>query len=316
MAKLNSNFKGRLQKYFSLKIGAFPYRNGWLKSKCPYCGRDNKFGINLSANRCNCFRCGEHPSPLNLVLYLEQLDTYAEAIKLIESEKYSGYTFKEEEVEIRQKKPMYLPEGVFLLNQGDSVLARGARNYIKERGFDVEELSRKGWGYGTEGKYFGYIIIPFYERGTLSYFNARLFMGNGPRYNNPDVTDSGIGKSQLWFNQDALYMYNSIFICEGAFNAQTMGDRGIASGGKAISRYQINQLIKSPVKRVIILLDPDAKDRAIDVALRLVNYKKVKVVFLPEDKDVNDLGKKEVLRRIYSVHYQDYSELMKIKHSL
>lgn len=30
---------------------------------------------------------------------------------------------------------------------------------------------------------------------------------------------------------------------------------------KAISRYQVNEIIKSPVERVIILFDPDAKDR-------------------------------------------------------
>lgn len=317
MAKINSTFKGKLFRYFEQKINLRPYRNGWYKpDRCPYCGREGKFGINLSANRCNCFRCGEHPSPLGLVLYLEHLDTYAEAFKLLEQSKFEGYHFKEEKVEIKQKANLYLPEGVFLLNQGDSLLARGARRYIKKRGFDPDELSRKGWGYGTKDKYFGYIIIPFYEKGMMTYFNARLFMGNGPRYNNPDTSESGVGKSLLWFNQDALAMYNSIFICEGAFNAQTMGDRAIASGGKMVSKYQINQLIKSPCKRFILLLDPDAKDKAIDLALKLVNFKKVKVVFLPEGKDVNDLGRNQVLRMIYSVRYQDYHELIQIKHGL
>ena len=92
-----------------------------------------------------------------------------------------------------------------------------------------------------------------------------------------------------------------------------MGERGIASGGKAISRYQINEIIKSPVERIIILFDPDAKDRAIDLALKLVNFKKVKVIFLPEGTDCNDLGRKRTLSYVYKVHYQSYQELFKLK---
>jgi hypothetical protein len=105
-------------------------------------------------------------------------------------------------------------------------------------------------------------------------------------------------------------------VCEGAINAQTMGTRGIATGGKAISRYQINEILKSPVERVIILLDPDAKLYAIDLALKLVMYKKVKVVFLPDGKDANDLGRDRVLKLVYREHYQNMNELLYIKQSI
>ena len=317
MARYSSGFKGKLHQYFAIKLGAFDYRRGWQKCDCPYCGGKQKFGVNISQNRTNCFRCGEHPSPLNLVIYLENLDTYAEAYRLIDSnQNYGGYVFKEEKVELKEAKPMYLPEGFKLLNQGDSQVAKSARNYIQHRGFDINTLSRYGWGYGTKDKYFGYIIIPFHENGKLVYFNARRYLGNGPRYNNPETSESGLGKSMILYNKDALYMYETIFICEGAINAATLGDKAIASGGKAISRFQINEIIKSPVKRIIILLDPDAKDYALDLALKLVNFKRVKVVFLPEGTDVNDLGKATTMRYVYSVHYQNYSELLKIKHNL
>lgn len=249
-------------------------------------------------------------------MYLEHLDTYTEVIKVLEQEEFSGYTFKEEVLELKEKKPLYLPEGFKLLNQGTSLLAKSARSYVKRRGFNPEELSKMGWGYGTKDKYFGYLIIPFHEKGELVYFNARLFIGNGPRYNNPDTTDSGLGKSFIIYNKDALEMYKAVFLCEGAINAQTMGEKGIASGGKAISRYQINEIIKSPVERIIILFDPDAKGDAIDLALKLVTYKKVKVVFLPEGKDCNDLGRKEVLKLVYQVHYQTYQELLTLKQQL
>lgn len=317
MAKLTSNFKGRLIRYFEQRINLRPYRNGWYKpDRCPYCGREGKFGINLSLNRCNCFRCGEHPSPMQLVMYLENVDTYHEVYSILEQEQFSGYIFKEDKVELKEQKPMYLPEGFYLLNQGDNTIAKSARNYVTRRGFDFNVLSRMGWGYCTKGKYFGYLIIPFHEHGRLVYFNARLFLGNGPRYNNPDTSESGLGKSFIIYNRDALDIYSSCFICEGAINAATMGERGIAMSGKAVSRYQINLLIKSPCKRFILLLDPDAKEYALDLAFKLQPFKKVKVIFLPEGKDVNDLKRKEVLKLIYRVHYQSYSDLMKLKQSL
>ena len=95
-----------------------------------------------------------------------------------------------------------------------------------------------------------------------------------------------------------------------------MGDRGIATMGKAISKYQINELLKAPCERYVILLDPDAKEYAINLAFKLVNYKKVKVIFLPEEKDCNDLGKSAVMRLVYSTRYQSYQELVAIRNSL
>lgn len=95
-----------------------------------------------------------------------------------------------------------------------------------------------------------------------------------------------------------------------------MGDRAIATMGKAISQYQVNELLKSQCQKFIILLDPDAKRYAINLALKLVAYKKVKVVFLPDGKDVNDLKKPAVMRLVYNTRYQSYQGLIQIKNSL
>lgn len=111
-------------------------------------------------------------------------------------------------------------------------------------------------------------------------------------------------------------MYNTVYICEGAINALTLGERAIATMGKAVSAYQVNELLKAPCERYIILLDPDAKDKAINLALKLVHYKSVKVVFLPDGVDVNDLGKSKTLRYVWNTHYQGYQDLIKIRNSL
>ena len=314
--RLNSHTKGCLHEYFRYKLKAFDYRKGWMKSDCPYCGGEKKFGINLSNNRCNCFKCGEHPSPISLVMYLENTDSFHEVLSILESGDYSGYVFKEEKVELKGKKEFFLPDGFKNISMGTSLLARSARNYLKKRGFNIEELARKGWGYCNTGKYLGYIIIPFTEHRQLTYFNARLYMGAGPKYNNPEVDITGLGKSFIIYNADALEIYRTVFICEGAINAETLGENGIATGGKAVSRYQVNRLIKSPVEKFIILIDPDAKDKSLDLAFKLVPFKKVKVVFLPDNEDVNSLGKRRTLEYVRKTTYQTYQELLTIKSEL
>lgn len=92
-----------------------------------------------------------------------------------------------------------------------------------------------------------------------------------------------------------------------------MGDRAIATMGKAVSRYQLNGLIKSPCQRYIILLDFDAQKYAIDLALKLILYKKVKVVFFEDSRDVNDLGKKQFLEKYIELDTLRIKNLLNLK---
>lgn len=315
--KVTNSFKGKIKTYLVKRLGSYQYRHGWMRVPiCPYCHAENKMGVNLGMWRTNCFRCGEHPSPTQLVMDVENLENYGELIKLLNNGEFTELEFSEEKFELAEKKPVYLPDGFKNISMGKSAVAKAMQNYVKRRGFDIKTLSKIGVGYCTTGNLFGYLIIPFFYNGELRYYNARQVIGSGPRYNNPSKDITGLGKEFLIFNYDALFMYRSIFICEGAINALTLGERGIALMGKAFSRYQVNQIIKSPCEHVIILLDPDAKEYAYKLGLELAHFKKVKVVILPEGKDVNDLGRSETLKLIYQTRYMQYSELLKKKQLL
>lgn len=315
--KVTNHFKSKLYSYFVKRLGAFNYRNGWMRVPvCPFCGKEQKLGVNLNNYRTNCFKCGYHENPSQLIMDVEGIETYNELLKLLDNAEFTEYTFTEERVLLRERKDFYLPEGFRLINQGSSQLAKSLRGYVSKRGFSIEAMAKAGVGYCNQGDFFGYLIIPFYYNGQLRYYNARQVLGKGPRYNNPTTDITGIGKEFIIYNHDALRLYNSVYICEGAINALTIGERAIATMGKAVSAYQINELIKSSVKRFILLLDSDAKLQAINLALKLVAYKKVKVVFLPDDKDCNDLGRSRTLKYVYSTRYQDYNELINLKNSL
>ena len=229
---------------------------------------------------------------------------------------YEGRTYLEPVIERIERIQTVLPDGYRNLMVGNGRLGRTARKYIKNRGFDPEEMALKGWGYGTEKEYFGYIIIPFYIGGNLIYYNARKFIGDGPKYRNPKIEDFGLGKSLIMYNSDALALYNTIYLVEGAINAETIGDQGVATGGKKISHYQISMIQKSDVDRVVILLDPDAVEDAVKVALNMSYHKQVKVVVLPDETDVNDLGLEKTMKMVDNSDWLDYNKLLIYHHTL
>lgn len=309
---LTKNIKRKLYEYLRKKLGMYDYRKGWLKGDCPYCG-EHKFGVNLAINRTNCFKCGNHPQPLDVVMEIEGLFTRNETIIALNA--FDGMDFYEEAVEIHQQKTdVVLPDGYKNIKRGKSVLGKTVRKYVKRRGFDIDELAKAGWGYVDKpGKYFGYLIMPFYKQGRIVYFNARLFIGSGPKFNNPLIEDFGLGKSMLIYNIDALTLYNRIFVVESVMNARTLGDSAIGMGGKKLSNYQLNIIIKSPCKKVVIGLDDDAIEDAIIFALKLVPFKKVKIMQFPEGKDINDLGKDKSMAIVHKAKYLSYNELLQLK---
>lgn len=294
------------------KLGLYNYRRGWLKGDCPRCGK-HKFGIHLGLNRSNCFSCEYNIKPIDLVMQLESLEQIYEVNKLLSN--IDGIEYVEPIIQPYQLKTnTVLPDSYVNIRRGNNRFAKTARALLVRRGFDVRRLARAGWGYCTKGKYQGYIIMPFYVDNKLIYFNARKFLGDGPKFNNPDIDDFGLGKSMIIYNIDALYMYNKIYLVESVMNSETMGDNGIASGGKKLSNYQLNVIIKSPVKKVIIGLDDDAIDDAIRVAFKLLDYKKVKILIMPEKKDINDIGKKATKKLERQSKYLDHKLLMELKH--
>ena len=308
---IKSEIKSKLNGYFKSRLNMRDYRRGWLKGDCPMCGAEDKYGVNISYNRTNCFKCGFHERPLFVVMRVEDLDTIPAVHKLLGD--FSGLEFKEFKVEKLERKKVKLPDSFRSLYDVSSDIGKKALKYLKGRGFNTDHLASKGWGYGVTGDYFGYIIMPYYEKGEIVYFSTRKFLGPGPKFNNPKLEDFGIGKSQLIYNRDSLFIYDRIFIVESITNAETLGDMAIGLGGKKISNYQYQVILRSTVEKVVIILDQDALKEAYELAMKLVNYKQVKVVVMPQGKDVNELGRQSTVNLIHKSKYGDHRYFLKQK---
>ncbi len=304
----NSNILRKLNQYFKERWHAHDYRNGWLKMDCPYCGK-HKFGVSISTNKANCFSCGDHKNPFKVIMELEDLKTRPEVYNLLKA--FEGSDYLEPVLQPREYSTITLPESFKLLSLGSSEMAKMAQNYMEGRRFNIDKLSMKGVGYCTKGDYMGFIIFPFYQQGKLIYFIGRQFIQLGEKFKNPSVEKFGIGKATLTYNIDALAIYNKIYAVESVPNVLTLGDNAIATLGKAVSGYQVSAIIRSPVKEVVIGLDEDARGEAIHLALKLVPYKKVKVLPFPPKKDINDIGRKATKKIEKETPWSTYQTLLK-----
>lgn len=323
MATYSKRTIKHLYGWFIHNLHAVPKSRGWINCNCPFCGAVGKFGVKPLTGNTHCFRCGYDKPPIQAIMELTNSETEKKAWEQVFSGDWDFLDVKvpESELKINNKvKGLELPEGYHNIIFGTNHIAKVCRQYLKNRGFSIAALSQKGFGYCDTGPYKGYVIIPYIMHDQLVYFNARKVMGAGTtKYKNPVANETGLGKAYVIYNIEALYLYKRVQLCEGAFNAETIGDSAIATAGKLLTEWQINTILSSPVEAIDLLLDPDALVESVNLALKLVNFKKVRVVYWEDKKsngtylDVNDLGKKETIRRIRKHKFLTYGELINYK---
>jgi len=294
-------YTGNIYSYLVVKHKGYEYKNNWLRIPvCPFCGSEEKFGINIARDFAHCFRCEYKASVLGFVKDVEMLRDTGEALTLVKA--FTQFDYSPLRVEPRQEIDVVLPEGYTNIRRGKKAIGTLARKYILGRNFSIEALGKKGIGYvaRVEEELYGYIIIPFYKGRKPIYYQTRRFITGSPKYKNPTVDDLGIGKQQLIYNIDALSKYKELDIYEGAFNALTMGASGTAIQGKVISNWQLTKYLKSKASILNVCLDQDAIKYSFAQAMKLVPYKKVRIVVFPEGQDANDLGKERTREIIES----------------
>jgi len=322
---------------YALKRGTVGQNGGMhYLFECPFCFKrygDKKAFVNVELGYVKCWRGCFSGGVFQFIMDTENV-SYIRAKEIIHNtkpEKFSIETINEIVVD-KKMRGIELPYSYKSLLYGNGSMAKRARRYLSERGFNLEQLDQQGIGYCDERyrakadendkdayrkDYYGRIIIPFKQHGKLVYYIGRTVIGDELRYKNPPTDEVGVGKSELLFNSDALNIYDTVHILEGAFDAMTLGQDAVSIQGWNLSKEQKAIIVRSGCKHLIFVPDKKFYREAVKTAMQFIDLKKVSVVNLdnvlpdePDLKDVNSIGKELVVEEIKNTPLLTYGLAM------
>ena len=197
---------------------------------------------------------------------------------------------KDEEKKIIKKPKVKLPEGFTKFIDSNPIypVYREAINYLKGRGVNQEMIEKFQIGFCDKGECAGRIVIPSYNKDLeLNYYIARSWNPHSKsKYKNPQAE-----KDIIIFNEYLIDWNKDVYLVEGAFDSIFL-ENSIPMLGKNLSETLFQSLYEKAKGNIIIALDGDAWKNAVKLYRELNGgelYGKVKIVKLPDDKDVCDL---------------------------
>jgi DNA primase len=261
---------------------------GQISFDCPICDEDRHKGnleVNYFEHVYKCWSCGDENGthgPLGKLIDVWGNKKQRKVYNLLQPENHKP---KEKRV-----NKLRLPQGFTLFKDSSLVypVRRQAYNYLKQRGITDDIIEKYGIGFCDSGVFSGRIIVPSYDsKDELTYFIARSWDPNTrAKYKNPEAE-----KDIIIFNESLIDWSKDIYLCEGVFDSFFLPN-SIAMLGKHMSELLLNTLYEKAKGDIIIAIDGDAYKDAVRLYEELnggVLYGKIKVLKLPEDKDVCDL---------------------------
>jgi hypothetical protein len=201
--------------------------------------------------------------------------------------------------------PIPLPDE-FIAARGDGKRS-DLPSYFAERGIGPKKAHRYGLGWCEQGYFKNRMVVPVTSDGKVVFFVARYMRAKLPLCQGRDLpckrcggTDEhkrvkktvypkGSKPGRYLFNYDRARKEPVIRIVEGALDAIHVGKSAVATFGTQLSQYQLELLMRSSASEIIIMWDPDAYDKARELADRLSDLWAVRVVKLPEGKDPDEI---------------------------
>ena len=265
----------------------YPNR-GQISFNCPVCD-DGRNKHNLEVNYIDgvykCWSCGDSEGTHGSIKKL--FDKYANK----RYQKLFNILRPEDNKKVEKKKPkVVLPDNFILFKDSHPVypVRKQAYNYLKSRGITDTIIEKFGIGFCDKGSHMGRIIIPSYnKKGELNYYVGRSWDPHSrAKYRNPEAE-----KEKIIFWESLIDWNKDIYLVEGAFDGMFL-DNPVVMLGKHMSELLFETIYNNAKANVIICLDGDAWGNAVKLYHELNGgelWGKVKIVKLPDDRDVCDL---------------------------
>jgi hypothetical protein len=154
-------------------------------------------------------------------------------------------------------------------------------NYLKNRNIGMDLIKKYDIGYTTKGDFHTRIIIPSYDiYGEINYFIARSFDYKvKPKYLNPEAE-----KQEIIFNEEKINWDATIYLVEGVFDHIVIPN-SIPLLGKFISEKLFEMLLTKASANIVIVLDSDAYDDALQL-YKMLDFSDLKgriKICIPDD---------------------------------
>jgi len=260
-------------------------RTDWLQLKhCPECQSDNyHLGFNLAGRYFVCWRCGG----LKTIRVLQSLGANRQTIQQF----FEGLELPE---------LVSRPSGKLVEPPHRGPLLKAHRKYLRERGFDPEELVRiwelEGIGISTELAW--RIYIPLVEKGRRVSWTSRALGNRGQRYVSAAQEAEAVPHKHCIYGGDLAR--HALVIVEGPTDAWRIGPGAGALFGTAFTSGQVRKLSRFPYRYILFDNEPVAQSQARNLAEQLACFPGETTILECDAEDPGKMSDKSVrqLRRL------------------
>lgn len=238
--------------------------SSWVQMVCPVCGTDHLWlGYDTEKDYFNCFNHG-HATAYELFREWFPDRNPREFLDLLDKAPH-------EEVEELIKTGSYKPPvPVCPLLDFKRHCA-----YVKGRGLDPEEMAHR-WEWGAipingEQQYRDRLFFPVHNRDgvPVSWQTRTILQNQTIRYLTAPKDREAESIKSLLYGEHLVDPYKTVIICEGVFDAVSVGVNAVATFGKKLTQAQRLRIAWYP-KRIICFDDEkDTKEQARELAALL-----------------------------------------------
>lgn len=268
---------------------------------CPYCG-DKKYRLSIN-------HMWGHLDPLTGSRNLWLIECHHQKcladweqqkwfyVQLMTAEASKEDTVEKGKVAATKAGQLYWPGTIWPVNK--LVEDHPARLYLESRHFDCDWLVRQfqvGYLLDVKPKYRflrDRIIIPIFAEGETIGWQARIAHEAKPgelKY----ISMQGMPRASTLYNFDSAKQYSHVIVVEGPTDVWRTGPDAVAVLGKPSGMQ--THMLATHWKKIIVLLDEDAKRESEDLLNILKRTNPVVEVRLPESMDPGDFSSTAELR--------------------
>lgn len=249
-----------------IRSGIFERHNDELSMRCPGC-RDEKghFSINIKKGLFNCFKCGISGSIQSLLTKNRQkwLPVIQE-----QSGRPKGY--------IREPTGICSLGGEPVSDVLDVSKAGEAPNLLRVQATRVMRYCLKRGMTKKQVRTYGVLVRPYDSRAYFPYWDKSgeitFWMGRATDEKTELKTIEMDDSDKPLFGRHVKINRNEVILLEGVFDHFVTPD-SYALMGSNITALQIVQLREDGIKRIFLILDPDASRQSGNIARKLANFR-------------------------------------------